>query len=82
VVRRPLDDGNGADPVLVEQPGRGEGVGQLPGAPGDDVAAFGVLDLADLADQVGSGDDLGRIPQRDVDRSGGDDVLSLVIALT
>lgn len=27
-----LDDGGGADPVLVEQAGRGEGVGQLAGA--------------------------------------------------
>ena len=41
-----LDDRGGADPVLVEQAGRGEGVGQLAGAPDDDVAAFGLLQSA------------------------------------
>jgi len=47
-----LDDRAGADPVLVEQAGRGEGVGQLAGAPDEDVAAFGLLQSADLVEQV------------------------------
>ena len=49
-----LDDGGGADPVLVEQVGRGEGVGQLAGAPDEDVAACGLLQSADLVEQVGA----------------------------
>ena len=44
-----LDDGAGADPVLVEQAGHGEGVGQLAGALDEEVAAFGLIDLNLLA---------------------------------
>lgn len=43
-----LDDGGGADPVLVEQVGRGEGVGQLAGAPDEEVAAFGLKSFENL----------------------------------
>ena len=49
-----LDDGGGADPVLVEQAGRGEGVGQLAGPPGEDVAAFGLPESADVVERVGA----------------------------
>jgi hypothetical protein len=54
---------------------RPAGVGQLAGAPDEDVAAFGLLQSADLVEQVGAGDDHGRIPRRGVDRFGGDDIL-------
>jgi hypothetical protein len=49
-----LDDRRRADPVLVEQAAGGEGVGQLAGAPDENVVAFGLLQSADLVEQVGN----------------------------
>jgi hypothetical protein len=75
-----FDDGRGADLGLVEQSGSGEGVGQLPCAPDEDVASLGLFQSRVLVHERRSGNDHGGVPQRRVGRL--DATTYLVMALT
>jgi hypothetical protein len=69
-----FDDGRGTDPVLVEQTGCGESVGELSDAPDEDVASFGLFQLHEVVNERRFGNDHGWVPERRVDGLRGDDV--------